>query len=94
MAINLGPTNRTEPLTDKWLDENAYHVFDREWWFSSSDESHKMIIKKTLSSLQGAYELELRDNTYMYYSPAVWSPTIDSVLDLCRIFHLRSKNGS
>ena len=94
MAIRLGPltsTREIETLTDEWLNENASDVFDREWWFSSSDESHKMIIKKTLSSLQGAYELELRDNTYMYYSPAVWSPTIDSVLDLCRIFHLRKK---
>lgn len=53
-----------------------------------------MIIKKTLSRLEGTYGLELRDNTYMYYSPEVWSQNIEAVLDLCRIFNLRSNNGS
>ena len=92
VTIRLGRLGR--PLTDEWLDKNASEAFDREWWFLSSSGKHKLIIKKTLSSLQGTYELELRDGTYMYYSPEVWSPSIEAVLDLCRIFNLRSNNGS
>lgn len=94
MAIRLGPltsTRETEPLTDEWLDENASEAFDGEWWFLSSSGNHKLIIKKTLSRLEGTYELELRNRTYMYYSPEVWSQNIEDVLDLCRIFNFGNK---
>lgn len=93
MAIRLGPINRTEPLTDKWLDENAdyKHPADAEWVFPSGDGRHRMIIKKSLGRLQGCYELELRDNTYMYYNPEVWSQDTQTVLELCRIFNFQRK---
>lgn len=92
MAVKLGPsTAGVQPLTEEWLDKNALRVSSLEWEFTSKDGSHKMIIKKTLSHLEGTYGLELRDNTYMYYSPEVWSQSVETVLDLCRIFNFRSK---
>lgn len=95
MAIKLGPSAATtDSLTDEWLDQHSLRISNLEWEFSSSSGNHKMIIKKTLSRLEGTYGLELRDNTYMYYSPEVWSQNIEAVLDLCRIFNLRSNNGS